>query len=311
MNQTLFLGARVACALLFTGATACAASDGPSDPGTTAESKDELSLTQPSFVTLRADTRRCLAPLCGGYFVRDVNVRGTEMYVSGLNFADSRLPTNTIEDIRSAPANELVMYGHLGQMESHYSTRQFVVLGAFRGMPGVTPRDGDAFFQVHARNPPIACFVAPCPNELASRLNTTREDAFDRISVDHAALPWVDKGWLTSRVATHQAVVTGAFVQGEHFPGGYEQVLDASQVFVRLPDVVGPCIERPSVLCSEGTSAVLERTADRCFDQVGCVTKGICPLFMPACAAGYTLASWPAAPSGCPSFACDPSFVVQ
>lgn len=311
MNKILSLGARVACALLFTGAMACASTDGQSDPVSTGESADELSLTRPSFVTLRQDMRKCMAPLCGGFFVRDVNVAGAERYVSGLDLSQSRLPEDAREDIRSAPPGELVLYGYLGSLEREFQTRKLVVLEGFRGMPGVTPRTSDSFYQVHARKDPIACFVAPCPNEIASLLNTSIEEAFDRVSVDHAALPWVDKGWLASRVTTHDAIAAGTLSPGEHFPGGYEQVLDSSQVFVRLPDTLGPCLERPPLRCPEGTVGVHQRTVDRCIVQVACVQPGICPQYMPACPAGYTLSSWSAPPSGCPAFACDPSFILE
>jgi hypothetical protein len=313
MNNILSLGARAACALLFTAATACAANDGPSDPGSIDKRADEIAVTLPSFVTLRADLRRCLAPLCGGFFVRDVNGQGTEQYVSKLDFQESGLLTDAIADVQSAPANELVLRGHLGQQEPLYQTRPFMVLEAFRGMPNVTPRDGDAFYQVHARRPPIACFVAPCPNEIASLLNTNSQETFDRISVDGAALPWVDKQWLASRVATHNAVAAGTFADGESFPGGVERVLEASQVFVRLPELVGPCPARPEFRCTEGTVVLQQRTEDRCMVQVGCVSQNICPQSrdIPECQSGYALTSWTVPPSGCPTYACDPSFVVR
>lgn len=308
MKNILSLSARAACLLLFAGATACTSSDGSTDPG---ESADELSSSAPAFVTLRPDPRTCGAPLCGGYFVRAVNRPRIEHYVSGLDLAESGLPADALEDIRSAPLNELVLSGHLGALDQRYRTRKFVVQDAYRGMPGVTPREGAAFYQVHARNPPILCLVAPCPNEIASLLNTGTEEAFDRISVNPAALSWVDKGWLGSRVEKHDAVVAGMFVQGDRFPGGYEHVLEASQVFVRLPDRIGPCPERPAMLCSPGASAVYQRTVDRCIEQVGCVPPKVCMQYIPECQPGYTLMSWAALPDGCPSYACDPSFIVE
>jgi hypothetical protein len=311
MKQILSLAARAACALLFTAATACSASDGPSDPDSLGESADELSVTRPSFVTLRADLRPCTALMCGGYFVRDVNRHAAEWYVSGLDLSASRLPTDVIADVRSAPANELVLYGHLGLEDPRLHTRPFVVLDAFRGMPGITPREDAAFYLVHARKPPIDCFAAPCPNETASLLNTSREEEFDRVSVDGEASPWVDERWLASRVETHDAIAAGALAQGEHFPGGFEEVLEASQVFVHLPDRIGPCPARPTVLCPEGTIAVHERTEDRCIVQVGCERPAMCQMFLPVCQDGYTLVSWTAPLGGCKAFACDPSFVVR
>jgi hypothetical protein len=301
------LGARAVCALLFVGATACAASDGSSDPGSVGEGVDELSVT---FVTLRPDLRRCVSPLCGGYFVRDVNRELAERYVSGLEF-DASMPADAIDDVRSAPASELVLRGHLGRPDTRFRTRPFVVLDAFRGMPGVTPHEGAAFYLVHARKPPNECFVAPCPNEIASLLNTSTQAEFDRVSVDRAALLWVDKGWLAARVEGRGAVAAGTLEQGAHFPGGFEEVLEASQVFVRLPDRTGPCPLLATQSCAEGTVAVDERTEDRCIMQVACVKPGLCPLFEPRCAPGYTLSSWLSPPSGCPAFACDPSFVVE
>src|SRR5262249_46945607 len=150
--------------------------------------------------------------VCGGYFVRDVNTGGAEQYVSKLDFSESNLPDDAIEDVRSAPASELVLRGHLGAPETDYHTRAFVVLDAFRGMPSVTPHDGAAFYAVHARKPPISCFVAPCPNEIASLLNTTTELTFDRVSVDDAAFQWVDKGWLASRVEARGGIAAGTLV---------------------------------------------------------------------------------------------------
>jgi hypothetical protein len=301
------LGARSACVLLFVGATACAASDGSTDPSSVGQGVDELSTT---FVTLRLDLRRCAKPLCGGYFVRDVNQGAAERYVSRLDF-DTSLPAEVIDDVRSAPASELVLRGHLGPEETRFHTRPFVVSEAFRGMPGVTPLADAAFYQVHARKPPIECFVGPCPNEIAQTLNTSMTEEFDSVSVDSASLLWVDKGWLASRVEAHGAVVAGTLRQGAHLPGGFEEVLDASQVYVRLPERKGPCPVSPTQSCADGTVAVQERDADRCIMQVGCVKPGVCPLFEPLCASGYTLSSWASAPDACPAFACDPSFTIK
>jgi hypothetical protein len=62
--------------------------------------------------------------------------------------------------------------------------------------------------------------------------------------------------------------------------------------------------------CTGGTIASFERNDDRCVIQIGCVPTAICPLFRPACSAGYTLASW-VGDSGCAQYACDPTFVAH
>ncbi len=313
MKTILSLGARAACAALCAGVLSCSASDDPYDLGEddlTGESTDALTLIAPTYVTVRADHRRCVAPRCGGYFLRDVNQQGDERYASRLDFTQARLPANALFDARSAPADELVLRGRWGGWEGRFHTRPFVVLDAYRGMPGVNARTGDAFYRVSPRTPPIACLVAPCPNEIATVLNTDVKVAIDRVSVESAALPLVDQGWLGSRAEDHGAVVAGVLVPGDHFPGGYEKVLDARQVFIHLPERVGPCPAMPIVYC-EGNVPIYERTDDRCLVQRGCVEPELCMPFVPECSEGYSLSRWAAAPNGCAAFACDPTFVLR
>ena len=71
---------RSACALVL-GIVGCASSADPTEPQSDSTT-DELSMRVPSFVAVRADLRRCAAPLCGGYFVRDVNRGGGEVAVA-------------------------------------------------------------------------------------------------------------------------------------------------------------------------------------------------------------------------------------
>jgi hypothetical protein len=69
------------------------------------------------------------------------------------------------------------------------------------------------------------------------------------------------------------------------------ETLDATQVFVHLPDVVGPC---PTMIirCEEGAVATYERDANRCMVPTGCVKRGFCPMYMPTCGSGCALKSW-------------------
>jgi hypothetical protein len=304
-HAILSLGAWAGCALFFAGATACTATDVSSDPGTASEALDDASV---SFVTVRADVRTCSSALCGGYFLQAVNRQGPERYATALDFTETGLSTDVIADLQKAPPGELVLRGHFEAQGPRARSQPFIVLDVYRGMPGVTASDASVFYQVHARKPAIQCVVAPCPNEIASRLNTTTEEAFDRADVGPAALPWVDREWLTASVYSEGAVVAGTLSQGDLLPGGYEEVLLAGQVFIHLPARTSPCPVKPGLLCSEGSVPAYERTPDRCLVQIACVTPGICPLIVPECAAGYTRISWPAAPNGCQTFACDPSF---
>jgi hypothetical protein len=272
---------------------------------------EELSTTSRTYVALRRDLRKCAAPACGGYLVHDVNrVFFSEKYVSDLDFSASGLDAATIDLVKNAPANEIVLYGKLGPKEPVHHTRMFVVSDAYRGMPGKSPIEGDTFYKTEHRVPAIECFVAPCDNEIAKKLNSTTKYAFTGLSVDDALPPWGDTTWLGGRALDHGAIVAGSFVDGALEPGGYESILAASQVFIHLPESVGPCPAFPQPDCGN-EKATFTRNADRCviFDE--CVKPGICPQFIPACPDGYTLSSFASAPAGCPHFACDPTFITQ
>lgn len=295
-------------ALSLTGCAIQSAHD--AGDGTADDSADEISKTKDSFVTLRADMRKCLAPLCGGYYVKTANGTKTETYVSGFDFSVSGLSDADQAKVAEAPAGELVIKGHLGKADSKYHVSKLVVVEAYRGMPGMVAGDGETFYQASDRTPAIECFVAPCNNEIGTTLNKKGSFDFTRLSVDRAAFGFVDKAWLAGRVLRHGAIVSANLVDGDKLAGGAEKVLDASQVFIRIPDSIGPCPKGPEVLCAMGLERAYTRNADRCEVFAGCVKPAICPLFMPACQPGYSLVSWEGT-SGCKQYTCDPTFVTE
>ena len=285
------------------------AAPGPITAEPVSSQGEELAMTRDRVVVVRPDARRCVAPLCGGYFVRELNRGEAERYVSALDLSATGLDDAAVAGALAAPTS-LVLRGHLGAADARHGTRRFAARDVWRGMPGVAPADDEAFYTVAPRTPPIECLVAPCPEEIATLVNGRDHYAFDGVDVAPAALAWVDASWLASRVTEHGAVVAASWVRGTHYPGGYAWTLQTSQVYVHLPDRVGPCPAAPAQACDEGTVAAFERNPDRCLIQVACVKRAICPLYMPACSAGYTLGAW-FGRSGCAQFACDPTFVTN
>lgn len=295
--------------LVFLG---CAAESVTSEEESAAASDDELSAVSQSYVVLRRDFRKCMAPMCGGYYVRDANrPYGKEVYVSGLDTSLAGLSDTDAAKVHGAPANELVLRGKLGAVEKKFGTRAFMVTEAYRGMPGVTVASGDLFYRAHDRDPQITCITAPCNNEIAQKLNFKPELDFTTLSVDAAAKPFVDEAWLARQVLRHGGLVAAKLHDGAKLPGGYEKVLDASQVFVRIPNPVGPCPMFPLMKCPEPRVNTFNRNADGCVIPTGCAMPGICPMYMPACEPGYTLASWTSQPAACQAYACDPAFLSE
>lgn len=272
----------------------------------------ELGSSARSYVVLRRDMRRCVAPMCGGYWAHDVN-RATlnEQYVNGLDFSRSDLSMPEDQaDVTSAPDFEVVLFGKLGPAEPRFHTRSFIVTSAWRGLPGVKfTEPADTFYRVEAAQ--IQCIAAPCPSLRASKLHSTTKILHHDLDVARASLPLVDQNWLTFRVIENDALVAGRFVDGAQVGVGREKVLDASQVFVHLPDVTQSCPRYALARCPEGQTNLFTRNQNRCVVPAGCGGGGACAAFVPSCAEGYSLVSWAGGRFGCTQYACDPSFLTE
>jgi hypothetical protein len=299
-----------------TALAGCAVETAPSaesfDSEETGSAESDVSANTITFVTLRQDYRKCMAPMCGGFWVKDVNRNTEEKYVSGLDFSASGLDDELIARVQDAPAEEIIIRGKLGPKEPKFGTRPLMVYEAFRGMPGVKPLPGDIFFQAEDRDPQIQCFTAPCPNEIARRLNTNQAYAFDGYQVTLAARPHVDQDWLVDRVNHHSAIVAALFVKGDQFPGGYAYLLDASQVYLNMADMTGPCPALKLAQCPEpGSEWTYTRDENLCVLPNSCSTNNNCPSLQPPhCEEGYSVAAWRTDSPSCIRFACDPSFVL-
>jgi hypothetical protein len=267
-----------------------ACSDGPRDASDRTSSVAALVAGRSTFVAVARDAR-------GGAFVHAINEGRVPMYVTQVDL--SALDADVERAVRDAPDGEIVLRGAVVDA----GAPAFRVDEAYRGMPGATfDERRDAFFVVESDAGEAARFV-----------NRAASIPIGSSTVDRAVLPFVDAAWLASRVDGHGAIVAGWFHIDAGASGAAAFRLDAAQVFVRLPDPIGPCplaSERPIPLCDEPNVLTSKRTADRCLMTGTCIRPGLCPQFIPACADGYTLRSWSSAPSGCNAFACDPSFLA-
>jgi hypothetical protein len=271
------------------------------------------------YYAARRDAQDCRVAPCGGYILARLNTPGAVYHVRSLDFSSAGFGAGTIRAIEEAPPGELVLYGSIGDTIAGMEADTFVVVSAYRGMPGIpVPPDG-SFYVVQDREPPIECLVAPCDNEIAHQVETDERVAFTTVSVARASAVYVDQSWLADRVRHHGAVVAGNFRAGAREPDGLEKVLDVGQVFVELPDRGGPCLS-PYILCAEPTQPVYTRDVDRCLVFQSCVEQHACPPALPRghghrrppprCAEGYTLSRWPAAGT-CVDYACDPAFLAE
>lgn len=263
----------------------------------------ELSATSRTYVGLRRDYRRCLSPMCGGYWVHDLNrVTLNEVYVSGLDFTGSGL-SDAEQGQVAAGLGEVVLRGKLGPIEKQFNTRPFIVSEAYRGLPGKEVGATQKFFKVKPAS--VQCLRAPCPTLGATRVNYTAQSYFHELSLSRAGEGRVDVKWLENRALNDGAIVGGALVKD-----GDETVLDAANVFVRLPEAMGPCPLVKQAPCATGKVRIYTRDQNRCIVPTQCVTPGACALWVPTCNEGYSLTSWTGGQFACSVSVCDPSWVV-
>jgi hypothetical protein len=260
----------------------------------------ELSSTTDAFVSARRDMRRCVSPMCGGFWVKEVNSSTAERYVNKLVFSSLALSNNIEGQISGAADSELVLLGRLGEKESRFNTRSFVVTSAFRGLPGKTFDAKDTFFSVLPTR--VNCIRAPCPTLQATRVNrTTGSMMVSDVSLEAALGSLVNGEWLKSRVLTNRALVVGRVADRSG-----STTLEAKQVFVELPDRTQSCPRFALPICSAGKVLAWERSSNRCTLPAGCVEPRICVAVVPACDEGYTQISVQGA---CTQFSCEPAFL--
>lgn len=263
-------------------------------------SADALTAWSDAVVSLRRDTRRCAAPLCGGYFARDVNRSAAEVYVSALDFSRAAFDDLTRQDVLDGADGEVLVRARLGALDARSNTRPLMVSEAWRALPGFAPRADDVVYRVDRQ---AVCVGVPCRSWRATRMNVGTSASFNELTASAlAATPFVDAAW-----AVNEAYARGALVAGRvRLVRAYYAVLDAGRIYLKLPQRA-LCRTPPLARCPSGTLQAWTRGLDRCLAPAGCVRAEGCESVRVTCPAGYTARTWVNA-SGCSAGVCDPDF---
>lgn len=203
--------------------------------------------TTATFYTVRADLRRCMSPMCGGYFVKRVNEPLTrcandryqaECYVAEIDW-------NGQPELDSGLA---ILRGELSSRR-YSRVGTFGVLRVEESWQAVNNnRPTGAFYLVRDRG--VRCIAYPCPMYHEMKLNSS-------LSRDIAG---VDLDGLSSARVTQAMTGTGVIVAGDHInvkgPGGKSVELKATQVYLRAGKGAAemkPCVKSgcSSQVCSD------------------------------------------------------------
>lgn len=153
-----------------------------------------------AYYAINSDLRRCASPMCGGWFLKQLNRSTTvchdgstadRCYTPVLDWSNSNLP--------EPQQTELLDAAGTGATSGHVYA---IVRGTFARTNTTTPQhqlgrfiiaeawvaEGDGAAQgtfVHVRDNGRRCFVAPCPNLTETTLNTSQ--VTDIADVDFAS----------------------------------------------------------------------------------------------------------------------------
>lgn len=222
-----------------------------------------------TFYSVRADLRRCISPMCGGYFVKRVNLPLTgcangrylaECYVAEIDWNGQPQVDAGKAILRGSVIAKT--YGRFGNLGSFRVTEAWQAIN--------DSRPAGAFYRVRDRG--LRCITFPCPTHHEAKLNTTFGQNIAGVDLS---------GFSGADTAQAMTGPEGVIVAGDHVkvkgPGGSMLELKASQVYLRTGKSAAgmkPCIKTgcSSQVCSDhGMTTTCEwRPEYGCYQKAAC-----------------------------------------
>jgi hypothetical protein len=233
----------------------------------------EVSATGLTYVRVRRDFRRCLSPVCGGYWVSRLNrstlrcVDGSyrsECYVPAIDWTGLGLEDRALQEFQGLASGgsavlrgrlEAKVYGRFGNLG------ELVVTEGWQAANGATPTG--VFY--HARQTDLVCVRAPCPNVRGQRLNSSAAPLM-LAGVDLSTIQGIDRAG-QDKGYDYLRQEVGIMVAGSvHRSADGTRALRASQYYLRVSE--GVADERYCMADADCTRSVFHapvRTPDDCY----------------------------------------------
>jgi hypothetical protein len=232
---------------------------------------DPLASTS-TFYTVREDLRRCVSPICGGYFVKRVNLPLTRC-ADGRYLSECYVAEIDWNGQAQVDAGLAILRGRM--IAKRYDPRgMFGLLRVEESWQAVNNnRPTGLFYRVRDRG--LRCIAFPCPTHHEAKLNSTISQNI--AGVDLSALPGAD-------VARSITGRDGVIAAGDHVkvkgPAGSMLELKATQVYLRAGKGTAelkPCIKTgcSSQVCSDHTvmTTCEWRAEYACYQKASCARQ--------------------------------------
>lgn len=201
-----------------------------------------------TYFEIRRDERRCVSPLCGGYWVDRVNRAKTRCadgrwaeacYVAELDTDALGLPEADLEAVQDGIYARAVIvrgdvvaatYGEFGNLG------RFVATEAWRAASTAGSNDG-VWVEVALNG--VRCAAAPCPDKTERKLNSVRTAAIAEVDLDAAGAPpeAVDAAWAAIASLDGVIVVGDRYTVSDH--GRRAKARTANQFYLRVQPTAG------------------------------------------------------------------------
>ncbi|HYR77722.1 MAG TPA: DUF6748 domain-containing protein [Pyrinomonadaceae bacterium] len=213
-----------------------------------------------TFYSLRRDLRRCVSPLCGGYFVKRVNMSSTrcangrfmnECYVAEIDWHGQ--PETDIAHLLVRGSIVARRYGQFGSLGELRVSESWMTISDNQPV--------GTYYLVRDRG--VRCITFPCPTHHEAKLNSSFSRNIAGVKLDSAGLGENNAAVAnTAMTGPDGLIVTGSNVVVTG-PGGRSFELRGTQAYVRnktngnsmTPDTgsMKPCIKTgcSSQVCSD------------------------------------------------------------
>lgn len=215
------------------------------------------------YYSVRPDTRRCISPICGGYFIKAVNQAKTrcadgvsrpECYVTSIDFSQTGLSNEDLSLMQSG--GEPILYHGTQQLRVYEGFGQFAVLMPVDCWRASSPELGTGTFFALSNNGRV-CITAPCFTIDEQKLNAAQSTELSGLE-GRAQL--VEGAF--AAMADNTIVVTGENkVVRRAGPAGNGKVAVINQYFVQVQHTMDACAR---VRCAAGTHCVAEGDSAAC-----------------------------------------------